>query len=126
MNEQSGQKHMPLLQSYGFVTIHISVKYNQDRQANNVHHKDDQVYVGNDQEVMEAPQEAIERTSQENATLQMSSWVNEKILNASFTSETEKICDVGMSIIDKDVGMSIIDKETPIYEVLETSRPWDL
>ena len=52
--------------------------------------------MGNDGEMMEAPEEAIEKTSQESATFQISSLANEEILNASFTSETEKISDVSM------------------------------
>ena len=58
------------------------------RYVQNVHQDDDQVYVGNDKEVIEAPEKAMERTSQESATFQMLSWANEEVLNASFTSET--------------------------------------
>ena len=42
---------------------------------------------------------------------------DEEILNASVTSETVEVF---------DVSMSVVDKETPIYKVLETSRPEDL
>ena len=49
--------------------------------------------MGNDKEIMEAPEEAMERTSQESATFQMSFWANEGILNASFASEIGKIFD---------------------------------
>ena len=41
------------------------------RYVQNVHQDDDQVYVGNDKEVIEAPKKAMERTSQESATFQM-------------------------------------------------------
>ena len=41
------------------------------RYVQNVHQDDDQVYVGNDKEVIEAPEKAMERTSQESATFQM-------------------------------------------------------
>ena len=68
--------------------------------------------MGNDKEVMKASEEAMERTSQESATYQMSFWANEGILNASFASEIGKIFDSC--------------KETPIYEVLENSRPGGL
>ena len=33
----------------------------------------------------------------------MSSWINEEILNASFTSETGESSEVNMSVIDKDI-----------------------
>ena len=49
-----------------------------------------------DGEMMEAPEEPMEKTSQESATFQISSLANEEILNASFTSETGKISDVSM------------------------------
>ena len=71
--------------------------------------------MGSDKEVMEAPEETMERTSQESTTFQMSSLANEEILNASFTSRTGEIF---------VFSMSIVDKEIPIYEVLETSR-WE-
>ena len=35
----------------------------------------------------------------------MSSWVNEEILNVSFTSETEEIFDVSMSIDYKETPL---------------------
>ena len=41
------------------------------RYVKNVHQDDVQVYVGNDKEVIEAPEKAMERTSQESATFQM-------------------------------------------------------
>lgn len=74
----------------------FSQKYNRDRHVKNVHQEDNQVYVGNDGEMMVAPEEAMEKTSQESATFQISSLANEEILNASFTSETGKISDVSM------------------------------
>ena len=80
-------------------------KYNRERDVKNAHQENDQVYVRNGEDVMEASKEAVERTSQESTTFQMLSWVNEEILNVSFTSETEQIF---------DVSMSIDYKETPI------------
>ena len=88
---------------YGKATF--SQKYKWDRDVKNVHQEDEQVYVANDEDIMEAPQEAMERTSQESTTFQMSSWVNEEILNVPFKSEPEEIF---------DVSMSIDYKETPI------------
>ena len=83
----------------------FSQKYNRDRHVKNVHQEDNQVYEGKndasiispyDGEMMEAPEEAMEKTSQESATFQISSLANEEILNASFTSEAGKISDVSM------------------------------
>ena len=52
--------------------------------------------MGSDKEVMEAPEETMERTSQESTTFQISSLANEEILNASFTSRTGEIFVVSM------------------------------
>ena len=61
----------------------FSQKYNLERHVKNVHQEDGQVYEGYDEEVIEnAPEETMERTSQESLTFHMSSWMNEEILNA--------------------------------------------
>ena len=73
--------------------------------------------MANDEDIMEAPQEAMERTSQESTTFQMSSWVNEEILNVSFTSETGEIFEIRIYL---HIYL------TPIYEVLDTFRPGNL
>ena len=100
---------------YGKATF--SQKYKWDRDVKNVHQEDEQVYVANDEDIMEAPQEVMERTSQESTTFQMSSWVNEEILNVSFTSETGEIFDIRIYL---HIYL------TPIYEVLDTFRPGNL
>ena len=82
----------------------FSQKYNLNRHVKNVYEEDDQVYVGYDEEVIEnAPEETMERTSQESLTFHISSWVNEEILNTSFTSETGESSEVSISVIDKDI-----------------------
>ena len=87
---------MPLWQS------NVLQKYNRERDVKNVHQEDDQIYVCNGEDVMEATKEAVERTSQESTAFQMSSWVNEEILNVPFKSEPEEIFDVSMSIDYKE------------------------
>lgn len=58
-----------------------------------------------------------QKTAQEGATFQMSSWAIQEISNALFTTETGETF---------SVSMSIVYKETPTCKVLRTSRTEDL
>ena len=67
-------------------------KYNRDEHVRSVHQDDNQVYVGNNEEVMEEPEEIRKRTSQESTTFLIFIEHNESVdcLSKSITKETEE------------------------------------